>query len=65
MVGGKTVTRKRNQAFKEDVAFDVVNYGIMTASLIVVLYPLLYILGASFSDPYKVCLLYTSSKTSP
>ncbi len=37
-----------------DKIFTVVNYVIMTAILIVVLYPLLYVLSASFSDPQSV-----------
>lgn len=37
-----------------DKIFTVANYTIMTAILIVVLYPLLYVVSASFSDPQAV-----------
>ena len=46
--------RNRFDRSKDDIVFDSINYCLMTAVLVIVLYPLVYILGASFSDPYKV-----------
>lgn len=37
-----------------DKIFEIVNYTLLTLFLIVILYPLLYILAASFSDPQAV-----------
>lgn len=39
---------------KGDIVFDTVNIIILSIVLIVVLYPLLYVVSASFSDPIKV-----------
>jgi multiple sugar transport system permease protein/putative aldouronate transport system permease protein len=38
----------------EDKIFDIVNYTLLTLVLIIVLYPVLYIIAASFSDPQAV-----------
>jgi multiple sugar transport system permease protein/putative aldouronate transport system permease protein len=38
----------------EDKIFDIVNYTLLTLVLIIVLYPVLYIVAASFSDPQAV-----------
>ena len=38
----------------EDKIFDIVNYTVLTLILIIVLYPVLYIVAASFSDPQAV-----------
>lgn len=54
MVGGDEMRRNRFDRSKDDIVFDSINYCLMTAVLVIVLYPLVYILGASFSDPYKV-----------
>ena len=37
-----------------DVAFDAVNYSLVTVALLVVAYPLYFIILASFSDPFAV-----------
>ena len=37
-----------------DLVFDIVNYSLMTLVLIVILYPLIYVISASFSDPLRV-----------
>lgn len=39
---------------KEEIIFDTVNYTLMFLVLVIVLYPLLYIVGASFSEPSRV-----------
>lgn len=39
---------------KQDVVFDVFNYGILTIFLLLVLYPLYFIVIASFSDPHAI-----------
>lgn len=39
---------------KDDVIFDVVNYTFLTILVIIVLYPLIYVVSASFSDPSAV-----------
>lgn len=38
----------------DDKIFEIVNYTVLTLILIVILYPVLYILAASFSDPQAV-----------
>ena len=53
----KTQALKRKNplyAGKEELLFDIVNYTLMFAVLAIILYPLLYIVGASFSEPSKV-----------
>lgn len=42
------------QAGIGDLVFDIVNYSLMTLVLIVILYPLIYVISASFSDPLRV-----------
>lgn len=42
------------QDTKADKLFKVFNYGLLTFALIVVLYPLLYVISASISDPAAV-----------
>ena len=37
-----------------DKIFDIVNYTLLTLIMIIVLYPVLYIVSASFSDPQAV-----------
>ncbi len=37
-----------------DKVFDIVNYTLLTLIMIIVLYPVLYIVAASFSDPQAV-----------
>ncbi|MCA0755988.1 carbohydrate ABC transporter permease [Paenibacillus sp. N4] len=36
---------------KGDVAFDIINYTLLTAGMLLILYPLYFVLIASFSDP--------------
>ncbi|GIP34211.1 carbohydrate ABC transporter permease [Paenibacillus sp. J2TS4] len=38
----------------EDRMFEACNYFLLTLVLVIVLYPLIFVLSASFSDPYKV-----------
>jgi putative aldouronate transport system permease protein len=38
----------------DDVIFDVINYGILLLVLIMVLYPLYFVVISSFSEPYEV-----------
>ena len=45
--------RKRKYTDR-DWTFDIVNYSLSIVVLIIVLYPLVYILSASFSDPFRV-----------
>lgn len=42
------------QGTRADKVFDFINYLVLTLILIVVLYPLLHVVSASFSDPIKV-----------
>jgi len=39
---------------KADLVFDSLNYILMFGVLVIILYPLIYVVSASFSDPYKV-----------
>ena len=39
---------------KSDVVFDIINYSLLTLVLIIVLYPLWFVVIASFSDPLSV-----------
>ena len=39
---------------KSDIVFDVVNYSLLGILLLIVIYPLYYIVIASFSDPFAV-----------
>ena len=48
------VIRKLKYGNKADLAFDSLNYILMFGVLVIVLYPLIYVVSASFSDPYKV-----------
>jgi putative aldouronate transport system permease protein len=55
MVGGtKTMHAKPIRESGGDRAFNVVNYIMLTIVLIVVLYPLVYVVSASFSSSYAV-----------
>ena len=36
-----------------DKVFDIVNYTLLTLIMVIVLYPVLYIVAASFSDPSR------------
>ena len=46
-------TKFRNMR-ADDKAFEIVNYLVLTLILVVILYPILYIVAASFSDPQAV-----------
>ena len=46
----KTVVKRS----KEDLIFDLLNYIVLGAFLLIVLYPLYFIIIASFSDPSRV-----------
>ena len=37
-----------------DKIFDILNYTLLTVIMVVILYPVLYIVAASFSDPQAV-----------
>lgn len=46
--------RHRVKQSRSDRIFNIVNYTFLTLAMIVVLYPLIYVLSASFSTPYAV-----------
>ena len=51
----KLVQRKSlEQISKADLIFDIINYSLMFLVLVIILYPLLYIVSASFSEPMRV-----------
>ena len=50
---GRNRSRQRNQNLA-DLAFDAGNYLLMSLVLVLIAYPLVYILSASFSDPLRV-----------
>ncbi|MFB9279012.1 carbohydrate ABC transporter permease [Cohnella cellulosilytica] len=39
---------------RSDLGFDIINYSLLTVILVIVSYPLLFAVSASFSDPMKV-----------
>ncbi|MBD2867196.1 carbohydrate ABC transporter permease [Paenibacillus arenilitoris] len=45
---------ERRTKIKDDQWFDIIVYAIATVILIMILYPLLFVVSASFSDPSKV-----------
>lgn len=45
---------KRTHQSKADIIFDVINHILLSLILISVIYPLIFIVSASFSDPYAV-----------
>lgn len=50
----KRIKQKRMRQSKEDVAFDIVVTGIVLVAGILALYPLLFVMSASISDPNQV-----------
>lgn len=50
----KRKTFKQVQINKADLIFDIINYLLMFLVLVIILYPLLYIVSTSFSEPMKV-----------
>lgn len=46
--------KKRVRQSRGDAVFTIVNYTLLTLIMIIVLYPLVYVLSASFSTPYAV-----------
>lgn len=46
--------KKRVRQSRSDAIFSIVNYSLLTLIMIIVLYPLVYVLSASFSTPYAV-----------
>lgn len=56
MVGGIGMAEKRRKIreSRSDKIFNIINYTFLTICLLAVLYPLIYILSASFSDSYAV-----------
>ena len=51
-----------------DKVFDIVNYTLLTLIMVIVLYPVLYIVAASFSDPQAVVsgeVLHPSGASDP
>lgn len=46
--------RRRVKQSRSDQIFNIVNYTLLTVVMIIVLYPLIYVLSASFSTPYAV-----------
>lgn len=51
---GRPKKRRDLFAAREDRIFNVVNGILLAVILVIILYPLLYILSASFSDPYAI-----------
>lgn len=47
-------SKKRKKRSFGDKAFDVINYGFLIFILIIVAYPIIYVVSASFSSPYAV-----------
>ncbi len=61
----KLVQRKSlEQISKADLIFDIINYSLMFLVLVIILYPLLYIVSASFSEPMRVASLIIGGATS-
>lgn len=59
MVGGEAMIKKKekNRLIKEtatDKVFNIINHIFLLLALIITLYPLIYVLSASISDPAKV-----------
>lgn len=54
MVGQKTLNANRVRSSKEDRWFYIIDVSLLTIAFVVVLYPLIFIVSASFSDPYAV-----------
>ena len=48
---GATAVRSRIRRSKPDLIFDIINYALLTILLLIVLYPIFFVLIASFSDP--------------
>lgn len=46
--------QKRIKLTKNDIIFNIFNYTFITLAVIITLYPLIYVLSASISDPNKV-----------
>lgn len=46
--------KKAIRQTKGDIAFDIINYTLLTILLIVILYPLIYVVSCSISDPLLV-----------
>lgn len=44
----------KSKRSKEDIIFDTINYLFLSSALLIVLYPLYFVLIASFSDPVQV-----------
>lgn len=54
MEGKAVATNHKIKAPKGGIVFDIVNYTIILLSVVITLYPLIYVLSASISDPNKV-----------
>src|SRR5699024_12010631 len=58
MVGGSLMSKQKHvqhvKDIKSDRNFKIVNYTFLTIAMAVVLYPLIYVLSASISDPTAV-----------
>jgi putative aldouronate transport system permease protein len=54
MVNSPILKQKRVRSSREDRAFFTVDVILLTLAFLVVLYPLIFILSSSFSDPYAV-----------
>ncbi|MBE7087239.1 MAG: carbohydrate ABC transporter permease [Clostridiales bacterium] len=52
--GVKIVKKQKIQKSKSDTIFDTVNYVVLSLMLIIFLYPLIYVVSASFSKPSDV-----------
>ena len=46
-----TVTKSRIKRSKADLIFDIINYSILTLFMLIILYPLYFVVIASFSNP--------------
>lgn len=54
MMEAVNVQKTRVRHSRSDLAFDIIVYGISALVLIIILYPIYFIVVASFSDPYAV-----------
>jgi len=48
------ITKLRKRKSRSDFYFDIVNYTLLTIGMLLILYPLFFVLIASFSDPNAI-----------
>lgn len=54
VIENKVIKGKKIKRSKRDIIFDVIVYGLASIVLLLVLYPIYFVVIASFSDPYAV-----------